>query len=115
MDADMQARIDRLERENARLREALANNDWHSPYESPGVCGATAIRVLVRLERIHNPPALNAPPHYAFGHCIENPDAPFWPANGWFFDGQDDEYRVAAWRYIDPPPIARAALNGEEG
>ena len=84
-----------------KLEAWVERNRWHSAHETPDFCGATATRVVVRLERIDNPPAMNAPPHYGFGHRIVVENNPNWPANGWFFDGQDRDYHVTAWRYID--------------
>lgn len=79
-------------------------SDWRSPHENPGRCGATAIRVLVKIERYPNPPALNAPDDYAFGHRIYRNDAPkHWPKDGWFIHGKGDEYRVVGWKYIETP------------
>lgn len=104
--------ITALKAENERLRAALTECDWHSPHETPGFCGTSAIRVLVRLEPHPNPPALNAPDRYAFGHRIVRSDkSDHWPSDGWCFDGQEDGYRVVAWRYVDMPEVARAALG----
>jgi hypothetical protein len=82
--------------------------DWRSPHETPERGGSNARRVLIWLERRHNPPALNAPGRMTFGHRIlhPSPPPPHWPLGGWFFDGQDEEYEVRAWAYADPPDFA---------
>ena len=80
--------------------------DWRDPTETPRHSGTNARRVLVWLERRYNPPAMNAPGRMAFGHRIVHPEMPPpypHPADGWYFDGNDDEYVVRAWAYADPP------------
>jgi hypothetical protein len=90
--------------------------EWRSPHETPERGGSNARRVLVWLERRHSPPALNAPGRMAFGHRIPRPDwTPSWPADGWFFDGQDEEYRVAAWAYADPPEAPQFGYIAQKG
>lgn len=82
----------------------MSKLEWHSPYETPVGNGSLARRVLVFLERRHNPPAMNAPGKMAFGHRVIGPKGnSHWPEEGWFFDGQDQDYRVSAWAYADPP------------
>lgn len=79
--------------------------NWHSPYETPQSMG-NARRVLVWLEVRHNPLELNVPGKLSFGHRILPPRkdySPYWPEDGWFFDGDQDYYRVAAWAYADAP------------
>jgi hypothetical protein len=80
---------------------------WCSPLITPKSQG-NARRVLVWLERIHNPPELNAPGKMTFGHRIphpENPPPDHWPKDGWFFDERADQYEVRAWAYADPPEL----------